>query len=126
MGKRGGYHGESPADKSINAMDKFIRKSERVQQSNDRAGKKISGQDLVVRSLKEQLDYYNNRTDVDMFDETYPSYSYWYDAVKKRSGVYPQTFRDWTLKYKPFLQELFDKKTSVKDAVIELKKLGIY
>ena len=57
MGKRGGYHGESPADKSINAMDKFIRKSERVQQSNERSGKKISREDLDRSSLKAQLEF---------------------------------------------------------------------
>ena len=77
MGKRGGYHGVSPADKSINAMDKFIRKSERVQQSNEQSGKKISAEDLERQSLKEQLDYYNNRTEADIFDEKYPAYSYW-------------------------------------------------
>lgn len=126
MGKRGGYHGLSPADKSINAMDKFIRKSERVQQSNERTGKQISDKDFASRSLREQLDYLNNRSENDIFDENYPSYSYWYDAVKKRSGIYPQTFRDWTSKHKPFLQELFNKKTSIRDAIIELKKLGIY
>jgi hypothetical protein len=126
MGKRGGYHGESPADRSINAMDKFIRKSERVQQSNERNGKKISVEDLERKSLKEQLDYYNNRTEADIFDEKYPAYSYWYDDVKKRSGVHPRTFSDWTAKYRPMLQEMYTKKVPVRDTVSELKKLGIY
>ncbi len=126
MGKRGGYHGESPADKSINAMDKFIRKSERVQQSNERLGKNISGEDLERQTLKEQLDYYNNRTCADIFDEKYPAYSYWYDEVQSKSGVYPRTFVDWTAKYKTMLQESFVNKTSVRDMVSELKKLGIY
>ena len=126
MGKRGGYHGVSPADKSINAMDKFIRKSERVQQSNERSGKKISTEDLERRSLKEQLDYYNNRTEADIFDEKYPAYSYWYNEVRSKSGVHPRTFVDWTAKYKTMLQESFANKTSVRDMVSELKKLGIY
>jgi hypothetical protein len=126
MGKRGGYHGVSPADKSINAMDKFIRKSERVQQSIERPGKKISTEDLERQSLKAQLDYYDNRTSADIFNERYPSYSYWYDAVRTQSKVYPQTFRDWTEKHKPMLREMFETKTTVRDAVNELKKLGIY
>lgn len=126
MGKRGGYHGESPADKSINAMDKFIRKSERVQQSNERSGKKISREDLDRSSLKAQLDYYNNRTDADIFDEKYPAYSYWYDDVRSKSGVHPRTFGEWTVKYKPMLQDMYANKTSVRDTVNELRKLGIY
>ena len=126
MGKRGGYHGVSPADKSINAMDKFIRKSERVQQSNEQSGKKISAEDLERQSLKEQLDYYNNRTEADIFDEKYPAYSYWYNEVRSKSGVHPRTFVDWTAKYKTMLQESFANKTSVRDMVSELKKLGIY
>lgn len=126
MGKRGGYHGESPADKSINAMDKFIRKSERVQQSNERSGKKISREDLDRSSLKAQLDYYNNRTDADIFDEKYPAYSYWYDDVRTKSGVHPRTFNEWTVKYKPMLQDMYANKTSARDAVNELRKLGIY
>jgi hypothetical protein len=126
MGKRGGYHGVSPADKSINAMDKFIRKSERVQQQNERTGKQISREDLERKTLKDQLDYYNNRTDEDIFDEKYPSYSYWYNDVRDRSGVHPRTFGEWIGKHKPLLQELFAKKTPIRDAVSELKKLGIY
>jgi hypothetical protein len=126
MGKRGGYHGESPADKSINAMDKFIRRSERVQQSNERSGTKISGEDLELSSLKAQLDYYNNRTDVDIFNEKYPAYSNWYDAVRSKSGVHPRTFGEWTVKYKPMLQDMYTNKTSVSVTVHELKKLGIY
>ena len=126
MGKRGGYHGVSPTDKSINAMDKFIRKSERVQQSNEQSGKKISTEDLERLSLKDQLDYYNNRTQADIFDEKYPAYSYWYTEVQSKSGVHPRTFIDWTAKYKPMLQEAFANKTSIRDMVSELKKLGIY
>lgn len=126
MGKRGGYHGTSPADKSINAMDKFIRKSERVQQFNERSGKKISVEDLERRSLKEQIDYYDNRTAADIFDEKYPAYSYWYDEVRSKSGVHPRTFVDWTAKHKTMLHEKYADKTPARDMVSELKKLGIY
>jgi len=126
MGKRAGYHGVSPADKSINAMDKFIRKSERVQQSNERSGKKISVEDLERQSLKAQIDYYENRTAADIFDEKYPAYSYWYDEVRSKSGVHPRTFVDWTAKYKTMLHEKYADKTPARDMVSELKKLGIY
>ena len=61
-----------------------------------------------------------------IFAESYPSYSYWYDAVKKASCVYHITFTDLTSKYKPELLELFNNNTSVKSAITFLQKRGIY
>ena len=126
MGKRGTYHGTSPTDKSINAMDKFIQKSDRIQRLKDQSNNSISAGDLQRNELKSQLDYYANRTSADIFNERYPSYSYWIDAVQLKSGVYPVTFYEWIVKHRTMLQEMFDNKTSVHDTVSHLKKLGIY
>ena len=128
MGKKSAYSGESAKDRSINAMDKFISKN---------AAKKAHEQMLPGRRkdpniamelwpLKDQLEYWENRTDADRFRDKYPVYSYWIEEVMKQSKVHPTFFTTQTLKLKPMLTEMYDECTDPKETVRELRKHGIY
>jgi|TARA_R100000027_G_scaffold31369_1_gene23006 hypothetical protein len=128
MGKKAAHSGESPKDRSVNLMDKFITRNERRTKHLDRlpARRKDPNVPFNLWPLKDQIEYMENRTDAERFDENYPAYSYWIEAVQNKSKVYPRTFTDWTLKLKPELKQLYNKKTSVRDAVEYLRKQGVY
>jgi len=128
MGKKAAHSGQSPKDRSINLMDKFITRNERRNKHKEQlpGRRKDPNVPFDLWPLKDQLEYMDNRTEEQIFDEKYPAYSFWYDSVKNASGVYPLTFTDWVSKYKPELQEMFEKKTPVKLAVTFLQKRGIY
>jgi hypothetical protein len=76
--------------------------------------------------LKDQIEYWENRTDADRFDSKYPIYSYWIDEVQKLSKVHPTFFSDCILSMKPMLIEMYDAKTPTKDTVTVLRKHGVY
>jgi len=128
MGKKAAHSGESPKDRSVNMMDKFITRNERRNKHKDLLPARRKSPDVPFNlwPLKDQIEYMNNRTESDRFQDRYPAYSYWIDAVQKKSGVHPRTFVDWTLKLKPDLQEMYDKKTAVRDTVEFLRKQGVY
>ena len=128
MGKKAAHSGQSPKDRSINMMDKFITRNERRNKHHDRLPARRKSPDVPFHMwpLKDQIAHMDNRTDADRFMDDYPVYSYWIDAVQKKSGVHHRTFVDWTLKLKPDLQEMYDKKTAVRDTVEFLRKQGVY
>jgi hypothetical protein len=128
MGKKAAHSGESPKDRSINMMDKFITRNDRRRKNHEQLPARRKSPDVPINMwpLKDQIEHANNRTDTDRFNDDYPAYSYWISAVQKKSGVYPRTFVDWTLKLKPDLQEMYNKKTSVPDTVEYLRKRGVY
>lgn len=128
MGKRSVYSGESAKDRSINLMDKFITKNQKQNKHKQHlpARRKDPNIPIDLWPLKDQLDYYDNMTDAQRFDQKYSSYSTWYDDVKRRSGVYPQTFRDFTANLKTEIREMWERKTSPKEAVSWLRKKGVY
>ena len=76
--------------------------------------------------MKDQIEYWDSRTDKDRFDETYPAYSYWITEVQKSSGVHSTFFTDCAIKLKPMLLEMYENKTSVKETIRELRKHGVY
>ena len=128
MGKKDGYSGESPKDRAVNLMDKFISRNDRRNKHKDVLPARRKSPDVPFNlwPMSDQIEYMENRTETQLFTEKYPSYSYWYDAVKKASGLYHITFTDWTSKYKTELKELYDNNTPVKSTVTFLQKLGIY
>jgi len=128
MGKKSAYSGESAKDRSINIMDKFITRNDNKKKSQPQLPGRRKDPNIPIDQwpLKDQLEYWENRTDADRFAELYKSYSIWYDAVKQQSGMYPRTFVDFTYKLKSKLHEMYDSKTYPKDAVYELRKLGVY
>ncbi len=130
MGKKA-VIGTSPKDSSTDKMDRYIQRNERKEQQNlHRHGKKdLSKIPMDEWPLKKQLEYLNNRSDADKFKDKYSSYSFWYEEVKKKSGVYPTTFIDWSSRVdtKQALQDMYARCVSIKDAVYILKREhGIY
>lgn len=128
MGKKGAHSGLSPKDRSINAMDKFIRRNDRKNEHQERLPERRKDKNVPIDlwPLKDQIDYYENRTDAQKFDEQYPSYSIWYDKIKSISGVYPKTFLDYITPLKQEMKKMFESKTSPKSAMIFLRKKGVY
>jgi hypothetical protein len=108
MGKKNTYFGESPSDRAVNFMDKFMSR-------NTSKRTRLSTEKSITEPYKE-----------DPFEIEYRSYGTWYEAVKKASGVYPTTFIDFTQKLKPELQNMWTKKIWPREAVLELRKHGVY
>ena len=128
MGKKAAHSGESPKDRSVNMMDKFITRNDRRRKHQEQLPARRKSPDVPFNMwpLKDQIDHANNRTDADRFNDDYPVYSYWITEIQKKTGVYHRTFVDFTLKLKPELKEMYDKKTSVRDTVEYLRKKGVY
>ena len=128
MGKKAAHSGESPKDRSVNMMDKFITRNERRNKHYDRLPARRKSPDVPFHMwpLKDQIEHHENRTSADRFAEDYPAYSYWIDAVQKKSKVHPRTFTDWTLKLKSDLLEMYNRKAAVRDTVEFLRKRGVY
>jgi hypothetical protein len=128
MGKKSAHTGMSPKDRSINIMDKFISKgiNKEKNQPFRSARRKDPNIPIHMWPLKDQIEYWDNRTDADRFDEIYPAYSYWIDAVQKLSKVHPSFFTDQAIRLKAMLQEMYDAKTLPRDTVMELRKHGVY
>lgn len=128
MGKKSAHSGESPKDRSINMMDKFITKNTNRDKSKPKlpARRKDPNIPINLWPLKDQIEYWDNRTDADRFDEIYTAYSTWYDAIKQLSGIYPSTFVDFTSRLRDEMHTMFENKTSPKQALRELQKLGVY
>ena len=128
MGKKGAYSGMSPKDVSILAMDRFIQRNDRKRSGKKPlpARRKDENIPLHMWPLKDQIEYWENRSEEDRFLDQYPSYGLWLLKVKELSGVYPETFLDFTSKIKPEIRALYDSYTMPKMAVLELRKYGVY
>lgn len=128
MGKKSAHTGMSPKDRSINIMDKFISKNaNRVKnQPILSARRKDPNIPIHMWPLKDQIEYWESRTDTDRFRDKYPVYSYWIDDVMKQSKVHPTFFTTQTLKLKPMLTEMYEICTDPRETVRELRKHGIY
>jgi hypothetical protein len=128
MGKKSVHTGASPKDRAINLMDKFIttninRAKNQPMQSAIRKDPNIP---IHMWPLKDQIEYWDTRTESDRFNDMYPAYSYWIAAVQAQSKVHPTFFTDAAMRLKPMLTERFNSKTMPKDMVVELKKHGVY
>ena len=128
MGRKSAHTGMSPKDRSINLMDKFITKNaNRVKdQPVLSARRKDANIPIHMWPLKDQIEYWASRTAADSFDSEYTSYSTWYAELKSKSGVYPATFMDFTSKLKPLMVEMWEKKMMPRQAILELRKHGVY
>ena len=73
MGKKSAHTGLSATDKSINLMDKFIKRNENKNQHVKLlpARRKDPNVPINLWPLQDQIDYYANRTDADRFDDDY-------------------------------------------------------
>lgn len=128
MGKKSAHTGMSPKDRSINIMDKFIAKNSKHESQKPKLPgiRKDPNIPIHMWPLKDQIEYWDTRTDAEWFADKYPVYSYWIDEVMKQSKVHPTFFTTQTLKLKPMLTEMYDACTDPKETVRELRKHGIY
>jgi hypothetical protein len=128
MGKKSAHTGMSPKDRSINIMDKFITRNQNKQKDQPfrSAIRKDPNIPIHMWPLKDQIEYWENRTDADRFNDVYPVYSFWISEVEKLSKVHPTFFTDTTLSLKPRLLEMFETKVMPREAVAELRKHGVY
>lgn len=128
MGKKAAHSGMSPKDRSINMMDKFITRNANREKNQPilPARRKDPNVPINLWPLQDQLKHRETISDAELFDETYSAYSTWYDEVKRRSGVYPATFLDFTRNLKPEMRAMWECKTLPKIAVLELRKKGVY
>jgi hypothetical protein len=128
MGKKSAYSGESAKDRSINLMDRFISKSDNRQKQIPKLPGRRKDPNIPVDlwPLKDQIEYWETRTDTDRFNDVYSAYSTWYDAVKTQSGVYHRTFIEFTSNLKSEMRTMWENKTSPKEAVSLLRKKGVY
>ncbi len=128
MGKKSAHFGESPKDRSINIMDKFI--SRNTAQAKHKptlsARRKDPNIPIHIWPLKDQLEYWDNRTEDDEFKSTYKTYATWYEDVKSASSVYHATFITMTHDKKEYMHKLYNECTWPKAAVRELQKIGVY
>jgi len=128
MGRKSAHTGISPKDRSINIMDKFISRNNNKQKNNPIVSGRRKDPNIPVDMwpYKDQIEYWENRTDSDRFNDTYSSYSTWYSEVKAKSGVYHRTFDEFVYKLREEMKTMWEKKTMPKDAVLELRKFGVY
>ena len=128
MGKKAAHSGMSPKDRSINMMDKFITRNANREKNQPilPARRKDPNVPIDLWPLKDQLEHRETMSEAERFDELYSAYSTWYDEVKRRSGVYPATFLDFTRNLKPEMRDMWERKTMPKTAVLELRKKGVY
>jgi hypothetical protein len=128
MGRKSAHTGESPKDRSINIMDKFISKNMNREKNQPfkSARRKDPNIPIHMWPLKDQIEYWDNRTDADRFDDKYPVYSFWISDVQSLSKVHSSFFNNKAIQLKTLLQEMYDEKTMPKDAVAVLRKHGVY
>ena len=81
---------------------------------------------VVFWVYQDQIDYYENRSEADKFDDVYSNYADWFTEVRKQSKVYHSTFISYVADKKELMQSMYNKKVQPKEAVRELQKLGVY
>jgi hypothetical protein len=128
MGKKSAHTGMSPKDRSMNIMDKFIKKNsaKTAHEALLPARRKSADVPLNLWPFEDQVAYYENRTDGDRFVDEFRNYADWFNAVKSKSNVYPATFISYVSNKKEIMQKMYADKLWPKEAVRELQKLGVY
>ena len=128
MGKKSAHTGMSPKDRSMNIMDKFIKKNsaKTAHEALLPARRKSPDVPINLWPTKDQIEYYESRTDNDRFVDEFRNYADWFNAVKAKSNVYPATFISYVFDKKEIMQKMYTDKMWPKEAVRELQKLGVY
>ena len=121
--------GASPKDRSMDIMDKFIKKQERKDRHKELlpARRKAKDVPMDLWPLKDQLEYWENITPAQKFDKKYNSYIDWMDTLKELTGYPDSSFIDMIspASHKERLRELFTQKILPKAAQQTLQKEGI-
>ena len=121
--------GASPKDRSMDIMDKFIKRQERKDRHKETlpARRKAKDVPMDLWPLKDQLEYWENQTSEKKFDMKYSSYIDWMDTLKDLTGYPDASFNDMISPagHKERLRELFGQKVLPKESLQILRKEGI-
>ena len=121
--------GDSPKDRSMNIIDKFIKREERKNRHKEILPARRKAKDVPIDlwPLKDQIEYWENQTDEQKFNRKYKSYIDWLDTVKELTGYPDRSFMDMVTpkNNKERIRELYSQKVLPKDAYQKLIKEGI-
>lgn len=121
--------GDSPKDRSMNIIDKFIKREERKNRHKEILPARRKAKDVPIDlwPLKDQIEYWENQTDEQKFNRKYGSYIDWLDTVKDLTGYPDRSFMDMITpkNNKERIRELYSQKVLPKDAYQKLIKEGI-
>ena len=121
--------GDSPKDRSMNIIDKFIRREERKNRHKEILPARRKAKDVPIDlwPIKDQIEYWENQTDEQKFNRKYKSYIDWLDTVKELTGYPDRSFMDMVTpkNNKERIRELYSQKVLPKDAYQKLIKEGI-
>ena len=121
--------GDSPKDRSMNIIDKFIKREERKNKHKEILPARRKAKDVPIDlwPLKDQIEYWENQSPAQKFDRKYGNYIDWLDTIKDLVGYPDSSFNDMIspIKHKERLRELFSNKQLPKEAYNILQKEGI-
>jgi len=121
--------GASPKDRSMDIMDKFIKREEKKNRHKEILPARRKAKDVPIDlwPLKDQIAYWENQSPAQKFDRKYNSYIDWLDTIKDLVGYPDTSFNDMIspAAHKERLRELFSQKSLPKDAYSLLQKEGI-
>jgi hypothetical protein len=121
--------GDSPKDRSMDIIDKFIKREEKRNKHKEILPARRKSKDVPIDlwPLKDQIDYWENQTPEQKFDRKYHSYIDWMDTLKELTGYPDSSFNDMISpnSHKERLKELFSKKILPKESYSILQKEGI-
>ena len=127
MGKKGAYQGESATDRSINLMDKFIKRSEKKNAYSDRLPARRKDKNVPMNEwpLKDQLEYWENMTSEEKFDRKYKNFHDWFDEVKDLVNYPAISINDMISGNMDVIKEKFKSKIKPREAYQQLEREGI-
>ena len=121
--------GASPKDRSMDIMDKFIKRQEKKNRHKELLPARRKAKDVPIDlwPLKDQIEYWENQSPKQKFDRKYRSYIDWIDTLRDLTGYPDTSFNDMISpeNHKLRLKELFSQHTLPKDAFSILQKEGI-
>jgi hypothetical protein len=121
--------GDSPKDRSMDIIDKFIKREEKRNKHKERLPGRRKSKDVPIDlwPLQDQIDYWDNQTPEQKFDRKYKNYIDWMDKLRDLTGYPDSSFNDMVspTSHKERLKEIFSQKVLPKDAYRILQKEGI-
>ena len=121
--------GDSPKDRSMDIMDKFIRRQEKKNRYKDSLPGRRKSKDVPVDlwPLQDQIDYYDNMTPQQRFDRKYKTYIGWLDTVKELTGYPDRSVNDMMAApgAKEKIRACFEQKMLPKDALRFLQSVKV-
>ena len=121
--------GDSPKDRSMDIMDKFIKRQEKKDKYKELLPGRRKSKDVPIDMwpLQDQIEYWENQTPEQKFDRKYGSYIDWMNKIKDITGYPDRSFMDMIspVKHRERLKEVYAQKLLPKQAYQILLKENI-